>query len=180
MGTLVCVLGGGGGGAGGGQRLSTSCAGGERGRGDESGCLCVRRGDRRRGRAAGHHTAEHARVCLYLPLLPGAHPHRCTSPHTTRTGTPPPQTPNATPPGRRLIQLELERLGLHTDYRRLQVDLLGDDHWRGVRSKYWRWPWYFLPVCSRRAAEGGDGGNGGGGGKGGNGAAGGAAAEAAV
>lgn len=143
------------------------------------------------GRAAGHHAAERARV-LPLPSPPcrariRTAAHRLTrhnAPHTHRHAPhwkhPPPNHPTPTPPSRRLIQLELERLGLHTDYRRLQVDLLGDDHWRGVRSKYWRWPWYFLPVCSRRAAEGGDGGNGGGGGKGGNGAAGGAAAEAAV
>jgi len=24
---------------------------------------------------------------------------------------------------------------------------MGDEVWHGIRNKYWRWPWYFLPVC---------------------------------
>ncbi|GBF88061.1 arginine N-methyltransferase [Raphidocelis subcapitata] len=55
----------------------------------------------------------------------------------------------------RLIQLELQRLGFSTEFRRLQVDTLGDDHWRDVRTRYWRWPWYFLPVCRLGGGGGG-------------------------
>jgi hypothetical protein len=58
-----------------------------------------------------------------------------------------------------LIQLELQRLGFATEYRRLKLADLGDETWAGVRSVYWKWPWYFLPVSVRQAAaEHGEGG----------------------
>ncbi len=38
-------------------------------------------------------------------------------------------------------------MGIKTDYRRMAVNELGDDVWRGIKNKYWKWPWYFLPVC---------------------------------
>jgi hypothetical protein len=62
---------------------------------------------------------------------------------------PPTNQPNRQPPNRpkRLIQLELQRMGIKTDYRRMAVNELGDDVWRGIKNKYWKWPWYFLPVC---------------------------------
>ena len=58
----------------------------------------------------------------------------------------------------RLIQLELEGLGISTAYKQQRVAELGDEVWQGVRNKYWHFPVYFLPVCRKSAAAaGGDG-----------------------
>ncbi|KAI8469903.1 MAG: S-adenosyl-L-methionine-dependent methyltransferase [Monoraphidium minutum] len=53
----------------------------------------------------------------------------------------------------RLIQLELQRLGVVTRYRRMAVDELGDDVWRGIKNKYWKWLFYFLPTCVLQIEE---------------------------
>lgn len=47
----------------------------------------------------------------------------------------------------RLVQLELQALGLATQYVPLKVDELGDEVWQGVRNKYWHFEQYFLPIC---------------------------------
>ena len=44
--------------------------------------------------------------------------------------------------------MELAELGLSTRYERLPVAELGDDVWQGVRSKYWSFPLYFMPVVT--------------------------------
>jgi hypothetical protein len=49
-----------------------------------------------------------------------------------------------------VVQVELAQLGLRTSFERLIVAELGDDTWQGVRSKYWSFPLYFLPVVTHR------------------------------
>jgi protein arginine N-methyltransferase 2 len=50
-----------------------------------------------------------------------------------------------------LIQVELEALGIKTAYNQQRVAELGDEVWQGVRNKYWHFPVYFLPVCTKVA-----------------------------
>jgi hypothetical protein len=52
---------------------------------------------------------------------------------------------------RRLVQVELARLGLRTSFQQLRVAELGDEVWQGVRNAYWRFPQYFLPLVVRDA-----------------------------
>ena len=83
-----------------------------------------------------------ARAARFLKCLLGR-------PHTERLLLPFTKKPKKTPK-----KVELGRLGLGTRFERLTVDTLGDDVWRGVRRKYWKFPFYFLPVVTWVAEEG--------------------------
>ncbi len=54
------------------------------------------------------------------------------------------------------MQVELGGLGLETRFEQLAVAELGDNVWQGVRSRYWRFPCYFLPIV-KHASPTGDG-----------------------
>lgn len=65
--------------------------------------------------------------------------------HVTITCAPLPRV-CVCPPPTRVVQVELEALGLTTAYTQLHVAELGNDVWQGVRNKYWHFPVYFLPL----------------------------------
>lgn len=55
----------------------------------------------------------------------------------------------------RLVQLELEALGLQVQYQPLKIAThLAPDVWEGVRNKYWHFEVYFLPSCTWIAETG--------------------------
>mmetsp|Transcript_1768 Transcript_1768/g.4461 ORF Transcript_1768/g.4461 Transcript_1768/m.4461 type:complete len:344 (+) Transcript_1768:49-1080(+) len=48
----------------------------------------------------------------------------------------------------RVAQLELETLGLTTSYERVAIkEAIDEEVWKGVKNKYWKLPFYFLPTC---------------------------------
>lgn len=53
----------------------------------------------------------------------------------------------------RVVQVELQSLGLSTQFEQLRVAELGDDVWQGVKNKYWHFPLYFLPIVTHAAGK---------------------------
>lgn len=58
----------------------------------------------------------------------------------------------------RIAQLELQRLGLDTQYHPLPIDAQASEIWEGVKNRYWHFTTYFLPVCTLTPSEGDTGG----------------------
>ena len=57
-------------------------------------------------------------------------------------------------PARRLAQVELAELGLSTRYEKLSLrEALNEEVWQGIKSKYWKFDHYFLPVCEMEETE---------------------------
>ncbi|TPX61480.1 hypothetical protein PhCBS80983_g01115 [Powellomyces hirtus] len=47
-----------------------------------------------------------------------------------------------------LAEADLEEMGIHTTFKEVVMDDLGDETWKGIKRAYWSLPLYRLPVCT--------------------------------
>jgi type IV protein arginine methyltransferase len=54
-----------------------------------------------------------------------------------------------------VARLELRALGFEVSYEAMPVKVDDEEIWKGVKSRYWRLPVYFVPICILQENEGG-------------------------